>query len=806
MSVDLVETFEVPIGELRTSCEPLSNPFETSDQLPTETRHLGQERAIDALRFGIRMERFGYNIFVLGPPGTDRHGIAEEFAKHQAEQRPPPVDWCYVNNFSNPERPQTLSFSAGTGKQFRDDMRDLIEELRLAIPAAFEGEDYRNQLKAIEAETEEEVESYWTALEVRAAKEGIGVLQTPTGFVLTPMRDGKVLADKDFNQLPEAERETTQAAIRRLSEELERHIEQMPQMRKKYRERVKALNRDVTEHAVGLLLAELKEKYQDVPLVVSYLSDVQQNIVDNAQDFRETKTPSLPFLTRDSSRLFNQYEVNLVVSNAADDVAPVVYEANPSYLNIIGMIEHRAEMGALLTDFRMIRPGALHRANGGYLILDMHRVLTRPFVWEALKQALTARQIRIESPGETYGLVSTTTLQPEPIPLDTKIILIGERYLYYLLSAYDSEFRNLFKVAADLDDELERTSDNVDAYALLIATRIRERELLPFSQEAVQRVIEQRARIAEDSERLSMHMRSLDDLLAQADYWARHRDASRVELEDVDKAIDENIRRLSRSQQKVADAIERDTLLIDTSGSCVGQVNGLSIVELGGFSFGHPVRITATTRMGTGEVVDIEREIELGGAIHSKGVMILSAALASRYAQDAPFSLQAYVVFEQTYGGVEGDSASVAEFCALVSSLSGVGIQQNLAVTGSVNQLGRVQVVGGINEKIEGFFNTCKSRGLDGTHGVIIPRDNVKHLMLRDEVVDAVKEGLFNVYAVNNVDEALTILTGQPAGERGEDGSFPEGAVNAKVEEKLKKYAEIRKKSSGGEEEDDEEE
>jgi lon-related putative ATP-dependent protease len=793
MAATAIQELNVSLDELRKSYDSSEFDFERSDQLPPGKVHLGQQRAIDAMRFGVQMPSDGYNVFVLGPPGSHRHGLAEEIAKEQATKNKPPSDWCYVNNFSNPEQPRAIRFSAGTGAVFRDDMKGLIEELRLAIPAAFEGEDYRNQLKSIEAETQKEIEKQWKSLEARAAESGIGVMQTPTGYVLAPVRDGKVLGEKEFAKLPGAERERIESVTKILSEELQTRIERMPKLRKMHRQRVKELNREVTAHAVGMLLADLKEKYRDVAAAVVYLDDAERNIVENAQDFREPEHTPLPFLARDPSQLFGQYEVNLVVSHEPDATGPIVYEPNPSYYNIIGKIEHRAELGALLTDFRMIRSGALLQANDGFLILDIQRVLSRPFVWEALKQALFAKCVRIESPGETYGLVSTTTLRPESIPLDVKIILVGERWLYYLLCAYDSEFRDLFKVAADLDDDLERSTENVRAYASLIADRIRDLKLVPFSKDAVQRVIEQRARVAEDSERLSMHMGSLNDLLKQADHWARSRDAEVVELPDVAHAIEQARRRLNRVQTKIVDAIKRDTLLIDTEGECVGQVNGLSVVSLGDYRFGHPVRITATTRMGSGEVVDIEREAKLGGSIHSKGVMILSSALSARYAADVPLSLHGSLVFEQSYGGVEGDSASVAELCALLSSVSGVPIRQCLAVTGSVNQLGRVQAVGGINEKIEGYFDVAKIRGLDGSHGVVIPRDNVKHLMLRDEVVEAVRDGLFTVYAVHDTDEALTLLTGLEAGKRDDNGAFPKGSVNLKVERQLIRYAQLRK-------------
>lgn len=794
-------SFEVPIADLRMACDSLALDFERSDELPAGKPYFGQQRAIDAIEFGVRMDRDGYNLFVLGPTGSHRHGLAETLARERAAEKGSPSDWCYVNNFADPERPRTLCFPAGRGAEYRDDMHDLIEEMRVAIPAAFDEDDYRNQLKALEETARKEVNGQWKTLDEQAAKNEIAVMQTPTGVVLAPVSDGEVLNDEDFAKLPKAKRKKIQAAIEDLSKELQARIEEMPKLRKRHRERVKALNQEVTTHAVGVLLSELKKKYEDLPDIGTYLDEVQKNIIDNAEDFLEPESSPLPFLSRDSALVFSQYEVNLIVSNEKDATAPIIYEPNPTFPNIIGKIEHRAEMGALLTDFRMIRSGALLQANGGYLILDIQRILSRPFVWEGLKQALFAKRVRIESPGETYGFVSTTTLRPEPIPLDIKIVLIGERWLYYLLCTYDREFTDLFTVAADLDDELERTADNVENYALLIASRARERELLPFSKPAVQRVIEQRARQAEDSERLSMHIHSLDDLLTQADYWARRRNSDLVEMSDVVEAIRQRDRRLDRVQSKILDAIERDTLLIDTSGAHVGQVNGLSVVDLGDHRFGHPMRITATTRIGTGDVVDIEREVELGGAIHSKGMMILSAALSSRYASEKPLSMQGSVVFEQSYGGVDGDSASVAELCALMSSLSGVPIRQNLAVTGSINQHGRIQVVGGINEKIEGFFDICKRRGLDGSHGVIIPQENVKHLMLQEEVVEAVEQKLFRVYGVQNIDEAVSIITGTEAGQRDEDGNFPPDSINAKVEEQLIRYATLRKKNAEKDEE-----
>lgn len=788
----------VAVGKLRSVCQSLSFDKAPPEEKAIADTYLGQDRAVDAIRFGIQVESEGYNVFVLGPLGSHRHGLVEELAKERAGEKGAPDDWCYVNNFSNPERPRALSLPAGMGAEFKEAMQALIAEIRLAIPAAFENDDYGNQLKALEAETQKELDELWSSLHEQAAHENIGVLQTPTGYVLAPLIEGKVVDDKEFEQLPKEKRRAIKASIKRLSEELQACIETVPKIRKRHRKRVRSLDREVASHAVSVLLDDLKKTYKDLSSVLAYLDEVQQDIIDNAQEFRQKEGATLPFLADHSSAIFASYEVNLIVSSESDAAAPIIYEPNPSYPNLIGKVEHRAEMGALLTDFRLVRSGALLQANGGYLVLDIHRVLGRPFVWEALKQALFTKQVRIESPAETLGFASTTMLKPEPIPLDIKIVLIGERWLYYLLSAYDREFNDLFKVAADLDDDIDRSTDNVDAYARLVSERIQQRNLQPFDISAIEKIIEQRARRAEDSERLSMHMRSLDDLLIQADYWARQRRAERVEAADVNEAIRQRNYRQNRVQNKIVDAINRDTLLIDTAGDCVGQVNGLSVVDLGESRFGHPVRITATTRVGKGDVIDIEREVELGGAIHSKGVLILSAALAARYAPDVPLSLHGSIVFEQSYGGVEGDSASVAELCALLSSISGVPIRQNFAVTGSVNQLGRVQVVGGINEKIEGFYEVCKERGLDGSHAVIIPQDNVKHLMLNEEVVDAAADKLFTVYAVRYVDEAIELLTGQSAGNRSKDGQFPLNTVNRLVEDKLVQYASKRQQFAEG--------
>ncbi len=518
---ELTDKLAVRVADLRKACEDLGTDFTRSDELPAGRPWLGQQRAVDAVRFGIDVDRPGYNVYVLGAAGSHRHGLVRELCEERAATRGAPADWCYVNNFTDPERPCALSMPAGRGAEFRSDMHSLIEDMRLAIPAAFEGDDYRNQLRAIEEETQEEVEAQWRSLEEMASQKGIGVMQTPTGYVLAPVEDGKVIGDKEFEKLPEERQEQIKAAIQQLSEELQARIETMPGLRKQHREKVRALNEQVTSRAVSALLVELRNKYGDMPKVSAYLDDAERHIIENAQDFQQPETPSLTMLARDPAEIFGRYEVNLVVDNGGSDSAPVIYETNPNYPNIIGKIEHRAEMGALVTDFRMIRSGALLAANGGYLVLDIHRILARPFIWDALKQALFARSVRIESPGESYGFVTTTTLKPEPIPLDIKVILIGERWLFYLLGMYDREFGNLFKVAADFDDEVERTDTQVRDYTRLVADRARTEEVLPLSAAAMRVVLEQRARHAGDSERLSLHGRGVFEQIGRAARWER---------------------------------------------------------------------------------------------------------------------------------------------------------------------------------------------------------------------------------------------------------------------------------------------
>jgi lon-related putative ATP-dependent protease len=584
-----------------------------------------------------------------------------------------------------------------------------------------------------------------------------------------------------------------------MQEKLHGVLHQMPRYEQEGRKRVRELNNEVAAFAVGHLIDELRKKYAASPEVAGLLGLIQQDVIENVDEFLPSPEHPLAALMGGSlqvggrgSAFFRRYRVNVLVDHSSNHGAPVVYEDHPTYQNLIGQVEYIAHLGALSTDFNLIRGGALHQGNGGYLILEAHQLLLQPFAWDALKRSLRSSQIRIESPGQMLGLVNTVSLEPEPIPLNLKVALVGDRLLYYLLCAYDPEFNELFKVAADFEEQMDRDSDSDLLYARIIATVARQEGLMAFDPGAVGRIIERSSRLAGDSGKLLIHRRTLADLLRESDYWARNAGKALVGAEDVQRAIDAQIHRGDRVRERLLEEVMQGTILIDTQGEKTGQVNGLSVIELGQFGFGRPSRITARIRMGKGEVIDIEREVELSGPIHSKGVLILSAFLGARYATHHPLSLSASLVFEQSYGAVEGDSASSAELCALMSALSGLPLKQSLAVTGSVNQHGQMQAIGGVNEKIEGFFDLCKARGHLGEQGVIIPASNVRHLMLRQDVVEAVRKGQFRIYAVETIDQGIEILTGVPAGERDDTAKFPPGSVNARVEARLIEMAETR--------------
>ncbi|MBU2642474.1 MAG: AAA family ATPase [Gammaproteobacteria bacterium] len=776
--------------QLYRPCDTGRFTFTTTAELDDLAEGIGQMRAIDAAHFGIGMRHAGYNLYVMGRTGSGKHTLIRQLLDQRVATEAKPADWCYVHNFAQPHKPRAIQLPASMGTRLHADMEQLVAELQATIPAVFEGEEYRRRLSQIDDEYNERQTQAFGAVGDEANQHGVALLRTPNGFSFAPTKDGEVMNPDDYDKLPDEEKKRIEEEVSSLQEQLEKVIHQVHQWRRERLKRVRTLNEEAVLFAVGHLMDSLRSDYADYPAVCSYLNEVQQNVIESMDEFRHPKQ-GMSALAAITSEMpdFSRFRVNLLVGRDSIEGAPVVYEEHPTYQNLIGRVEHIAQLGALVTNFLLIKPGALHMANGGYLLLDALKLLTQPFSWEGLKRALSTHEIRIESLGQMYSLVSTVSLEPEPIPLDAKVILIGNRMLYYLLAQYDPEFGELFKVAADFEDEVARSADNDLLYARMIGTLVRREKLRPLDRGAVARVIEHSARRAEDAEKLSTHIVSLADLVREADYWAAQDKRDTVARGDVERAIAAQIKRSDRLRDRSHEAILRGILHIDTAGEAVGQVNGLSVFQLGDFSFAQPSRITANTRLGDGELVDIQREVKLGGSIHSKGVLILSSFLASRYAAEQPLSLSASLVFEQTYGHVEGDSASVAELCALLSSLANAPIKQSLAVTGSVDQFGRVQAIGAVNDKIEGYFDICNKRGLTGQQGVLIPASNVMHLMLRQDVVDAAAAGRFHIYAVETVDQALELLTGIPVGPPDEAGS-----LNQRVAQRLKQLAELRRK------------
>lgn len=780
--------------------------FETTDELEDAVATVGQERAERALSFGMGIRREGFHIFALGPENAHKREIVREVIAERAAGEPPPADLCYVNDFEESHRPTALRLPPGRGRELSHDMDVVLEGLASGLRAAFESEEYQARRQALVEEAGEEHQAAFEALREKARERSLALLRTPGGFVFAPVKDGEVLSPEDLEGLSDTERTKFEERIEALQKELQLILRRVPRQQRELQSRVRELNREVAGITARDHLEQVRERYSDLPQVRGFLDAVQDDVVEHVQAILQTDgasdgsndsgsrprmplgrggSPSTP-LDRPELR---RYRVNVIVDHGDSEHAPVIYEDHPTYQNLVGRLEYLAVMGALVTDFNLIKAGALHRANGGYLVLDIHRVLMQPLAWEGLKRALQARELRLESPHQAMGMVTTLSLEPEPVALDIKVVLMGSSMAYYLLSEVDPDFPRLFKVAADFDDRLGRASEEESVYARLIATMVRKEELKPFHRSAVERVMDWGARRLGDAERLSARVDEVLDLMREADHWCAAEGDDVVTAAHVRRAEEEWIHRSSRMRDRLQEEILRETLLIDTEGWAVGQVNGLSVLRLGGFSFGRPSRITATARMGRGEVTDIEREVEMAGPIHSKGVLILSAFLGARYATDRPLSLAASLVFEQSYSGVEGDSASAAELCALLSAIGEIPLRQDVAVTGSVNQHGKVQAIGGANEKIEGFFDICSERGLTGEQGVVIPEANRKHLMLRHDVVEAVDDGRFHVWAVDHVDRLMEILSGASKGEPDEDAVYPDDSVNGRVVSRLAEFA-----------------
>lgn len=781
-------------SQLYKPCNIEQLKFDSTDELEDIDITIGQERATEAIKFGTRIHKNGYNIFALAPAGTGKLTIVRQLVEHEASRQGIPSDWCYVNNFSQPAKPSAIKLMPGQGKYFKADMEQLIDELSVAIPAAFDGDEYRSREGEIESQSRQREINELSQLRDKAANAQVMLIETPTGYGFSPVdENNEIINPEQFTKFDKDKQHEIKNTIIELQEDLAKLLKNFPAWRKEAKRQLQALNREVAELAVNHTIDELIDKYAKQETILGYLNEVQKDIIEHVRDFipRSEKVISFMELPQEPNP-FKRYQVNLMVDFSEMKSAPVIFEDHPNYSNLLGRIDHQAYMGSLITDFTMINPGALHKANGGYLILDARKLLIQPYSWETLKRTLQAGEIRIESLERALSLISTSSLEPEPITLNVKVILVGDPLIYYLLSAYDPEFHNLFKVAADFDDSISRENSSHD-YARLLATIARREKLRPLSQNAVARVMEHSSRLVGDAEKLLTHLGAMKDLLMESDYWAEDNGHVHITNSDVQQAIDHKTHRLDKIREKLYEHIERGTVLIDLEGKVIGQINALSVLQLGEFSFGQPSRITATTRLGSGKVVDIEREIELGGAIHSKGVLILSSFIAARYARKTPFSVAASLVFEQSYGHVEGDSASLAELCVILSSIAQIPLRQDIAITGSINQLGHAQPIGSVNEKIEGFFDICTQKGLTGTQGVIIPATNIKHLMLRWDVVHAAQSGQFSIYAVTTADDALELLTGMDAGIVNEQGIYPSESFNACVESRLLEFTLLKK-------------
>jgi lon-related putative ATP-dependent protease len=780
----------LPPEALRRHCDPAQFEFATTAELGGGPEVLGQTRASAAINFGVGMRQPGYNLFVAGPSGVGRRTLIEHLLQEAPAPHGAPKDWCYVNNFADPQRPISIGLPAGRGTQLRDDMSHWVQELRDAIPAAFDTDEYRDRLGKIDAEFNERQQHGFESIGERAAADGIALLRTPSGFSFAPLSGREIMSPEEFGKLEQDKQRELSEKMRRYETELESMVRQLMQWRRERAQAIHALNEEVVEFAVGRITADLRQRYQDLPEVVEFLDAARADVIAHVDDFRKPaeSTTEVDGMVVKTELDLHRYRVNLVVANEPEKPAPIVYEDHPSYSNLVGRVEHIAQFGALVTNFTLIRSGSLHRANGGYLLVDVVKLLTQPYAWEGLKRALRNREVRIDSLAQIFSMVSTISLEPKPIPLDVKVVLFGPEHLHPLLEAFDPDFGGLFKVIAEFAEDLRWTPDSAQTAARLVASIAQRQSLRPFGREAVAMVIEESSRLAGDATKMSLHMRSIEELLEEADFWAGKAGRDTVAPEDVTRAMHEQIERSALTRDRVQEAVLRGLIMIDTEGSVVGQINGLMVVSSGRATFAMPGRITATTRFGRGELIDIHREIALSGAIHSKGVLTLSSFLATRYGRQRGLSLSATLAFEQVYSAVDGDSASVAELCALLSSLSGIPLRQDIAVTGSVNQHGQVQAIGGVNEKIEGFFDLCKARGLSGHQAVIIPAANREQLMLRAEVVEAVRTGRFAVHAVSHVDEAIELLTGVPAGGEQAGGVFARDTVNGRVAARLAQF------------------
>ena len=790
----MVKSTQLLPDDLYHYCSPEKFSFVSTLELDTLATMIGQSRALEAVDFGINIDGEGYNLYVMGPSGSGKYTLVKRFLDEHIKHRPQARDWTYLHNFVDSQKPWAVSLPAGQGRQLRHDIEDVIEHLEAEIPHALDDEYYRGRIRAIEESARTHRVRLFGALQVEADKHGVVLLRLQDGsYAFAAKRDGEPMTSDEFEQLPLEQQEHTELAIASLHEDMQHTLLELREWERDNLKKVSDLNAEVTIEVISRQINKLKHAYPSSPKLQLYFDAMQEDIRDNIDAFitppENTEEASLGL----DDSLLKRYQINLIVDNSAVSGAPIVYENLPNHQSLLGCVENMAMMGALITDFSLIKAGALHRANGGYLILDAEQLLMQPYAWDGLKRALQAKEVQFDTLERMYSLVATVSLEPEPIPLDLKVILLGDRHLYYQLYELDPEFSELFKVAADFEEHMERTDENQQLYARLIASTVHKEDLLHLDKLAVARVIEHGARTIEDGEMFSLHQGDMTDLLRESAYWAKKNGAKLVKQEHVQQALTAREQRVDRMRSLFYQQIERNITRITVTGYTVGQVNALSVLTVGSFNFAQPSRLTANCRFGDGDILDIEREVELGGDIHSKGVLILSGYLGKTYAKNKPLSMSASLVFEQSYGEVDGDSATLAELCALLSAIAELPINQALAITGSMNQHGETQAIGGVNEKIEGFFDVCQSLGHAPGQGVIIPRSNVQHLMLRQDVIDAVAKGHFHIHAVDTAEQALALLTGMTVGERNDEGKYPEGTFNAAIDKRVLLWENVHK-------------
>lgn len=797
-----IKKYEVPLEKLRWECDPSLFQFECTGDLAPLREFIGQKRATRAVEFGLNMADAGYNIYVAGLTGMGKTSMVKAYIERVIKERKVRGetfaldDWCYLHSFKEPDRPQIVTLPQGRGKAFRDEIGDLLSKIRQELGQAFSGDEYKSQTQKTIEEGQTEQQKLFEETADEARRRGFALQLTPRGPVLFPLKKDRPMQESEYLALGEEEKKELDSKQAELRRKLQASFEAASNVQRQLAEQLQKADKDIGEYTVSRLFGSLSEQYSQWLKVSQYLKDLKAYVLDNLELFKGAEEPIHPLLGVPASQVmggrnpFLPFQVNVFIDNSEAKGPPVIVESNPNFGNIFGKIERRFLFGGYLSDHTMLKPGALSLANGGYLLVSSRDVLTNPGVWPALKRAIKNKEVRIEDPFEQFGLIAAQGMKPEPMPIKVKIIFTGDALLYELLSLYDEDFWEIFKVKADFNFEIEKTRENMLEYAAFLSGCCEECEAKHFDPSGVAKVIEHSARMVSDQERLSSRFAHVKDWIEEANYWASQDNAKYISASHVQKAIDERLFRHNLLDERIRDMINRGTIMIDTEGTVIGQINGLSVYSLGDVSFGKPSRITAKTFLGRGGVINIERESQLSGPIHNKGVMILSGYLGWKYAQDKPLSLSASLCFEQSYEGVEGDSASSTELYAILSSLSDISIKQGIAVTGSVNQKGEIQPIGGVNQKIEGFFKVCQAKGLTGDQGVLVPHQNLRNLMLREEVVDAVRQGQFHIYSARTIAEGIEILTGVPAGERQKDGTYPEGTVNYLVDKRLKDMAE----------------